>query len=149
MIVSVDRDNLMQAAAVHAASWKESHRAVCAHAFVEAHTPERQAAYMLEKMRGGSRFFMLVANGPVGVVSVTGDVIGDLYVLPEQQGKGFGTELLSFAAAACGGTPTLWILETNAKAERFYRKAGFQRTGTVYAEEGRIAEIELSGPVRS
>ncbi len=144
MIVEVDRSNLDQAAAVHAASWKASHRPFCSPEFVELHTPERQKAYLQSRMAGGGRLYMLVEDAPVGVVSVTGSLIGDLYVLPERQNMGFGTKLLQFAVRQCPQTPTLWILEDNDRAKRFYRRAGFRETGRVHTVRGGLAEIELS-----
>ena len=53
-------------------------------------------------------------------VSVTENLIEDLYVLPEYQGRGYGTQLLRFAMAACTGRPSLWVLESNAGARRLY-----------------------------
>lgn len=144
MIVKVDRNNLDQAAAVHAAAWKDSHRSFCSPEFVALHTPERQKAYLQSKITDGGRIYMLVEDAPVGIVSVTGSLIGDLYVLPEKQDMGFGTKLLQFAVRQCPQTPTLWILENNDRAKRFYRRAGFRETGRVHTVKGGLAEIEFS-----
>ena len=46
MIVPVTEENLMDAARVHAAAWRESHRDICAPEFVAAHTARRQADYL-------------------------------------------------------------------------------------------------------
>ena len=83
MITPVDKANIMQAAAIHAISWQASHRAFCAPDFVEKHTPERQLEYLQSKMKNGSKVYMLVDEKPVGIVSVTGSLIEDLYVLPD------------------------------------------------------------------
>ena len=144
MIVAVDETNLLQAATVHAIAWQDSHRAFCAPGFVEQHTPQRQQEYLRRKMEGGSRLFMLVEGEPVGIVSVNGSLIEDLYVLPDKQGRGFGTELLRYAISRCAGTPTLWILENNTGAERLYHRMGFRRTGRVIAGAGGLDEIELA-----
>ena len=143
MIFSVDNTNVYAAAGVHSASWRESHRSFCAPYFIARHTPERQREYIGKKMRSGSRFYMLVDGGPVGIVSVTGDLIEDLYVLPEKQGMGYGTELLRFAVEKCRGIPTLWILENNVKAAGFYRRKGFRETGRIKAVADGINEIEF------
>ncbi len=143
MIVPVDASNIADAAAVHAAAWRASHCAFCTPEFVALHTAERQAAYLQTKLDAGSRFFLLVDDQPVGVVSVTGDLIEDLYVLPEQQGRGYGTKLLRFAAAICPGTPMLWILENNAGARRLYARLGFFETGNRKVTPGGLDEIEL------
>ena len=144
VIVSVDGDNLSRAAEVHATAWRASHRAFCTPDFVEQHTQARQSAYILEKMNAGSAFYMLVEDRPVGVVSVTGSLIEDLYVLPDAQNRGLGTRLLRFAMERCAGTPTLWILENNVGAERLYRRHGFRRTGRTNAITAALNEIELA-----
>ena len=144
MITAVDSANIREAAAVHSASWQASHRAFCAPDFVARHTPERQMEYLQKKMAGGSRLFMLLADGPVGLVSVTGSLIEDLYVLPDRQNRGFGTRLLQFAIAQCPGVPTLWILENNAGAERLYRRMGFRETGRRNAITDKLSEIEFA-----
>lgn len=144
MIIPVDPSNLMEAAAVHAAAWQASHRAFCTPEFAESHTTERQAAYLQRKLDAKSRIFLLVDDGPKGVVSVTGSLIEDLYVLPEEQGKGYGTKLLRFAAAVSTGMPSLWILENNAGARRLYTRLGFFETGNRKITPGGLDEIEFA-----
>ena len=145
MIAAVDHTNLHQAAVVHSVSWKESHRSFCPPAFIERHSPENQEEYMREKMDAGSEFFLLYAGEePVGVVSVTGNLIADLYVLPDRRNAGYGTTLLRFAIGRCRGTPTLWILENNKNAGRLYRRMGFRKTGTVREGINRLDEIEYA-----
>ena len=143
MIVSVDQTSLSQAAAVHAASWQASHRSFCSAEFVEKHTLQRQREYLARKMAGGSRLYMLVEDEPVGIVSVTGDLIEDLYVLPDRQNMGYGTRLLRYAIGQCAGIPTLWILENNTGAERLYLRLGFRRTGRIHAITEELDEVEF------
>ena len=144
MIVPVDETNLPQAAVIHSVSWKESHRAFCASDFIEAHTPDRQREYLSAKMKNGAQLFMLVEDGPVGIVSVTGGLIEDLYVLPDRQNRGYGTALLRYAVSRCTGTPTLWILENNVNAGRLYRRMGFRETGRKNAITNGLDEIEFA-----
>ena len=144
MIITIDESNLLEAAAIHSVSWQDSHRSFCSPVFIALHTPERQREYLRGKMDKGSRVYMLVKDRPVGVVSVTGSLIEDLYILPEMQNKGYGTELLQFAISLCPDTPTLWILENNVGAARLYRRMGFKETGNVNAITDKLAEIEFS-----
>lgn len=144
MIVPVNKSNIDEAARIHAVSWQESHRTFCSAAFIAQHTPEQQKQYLLDKMKNGSRVYLLIGAQPAGVVSVTGSLIEDLYVLPEMQNRGYGTALLKFAITQCAGTPTLWILENNMCAERLYHRLGFQRTGRTNALTEKLAEIELA-----
>ena len=145
MIAAVDQANLHQAAVVHSVSWKESHRSFCPPSFIERHSPENQEEYMREKMDAGSEFFLLYdGEEPVGVVSVTGNLIADLYVLPDRRNAGYGTALLRFAIGRCRGTPTLWILENNENAGRLYRRMGFRKTGTIREGMNQLDEIEYA-----
>ena len=144
MIISVNEQNIMDAAIIHSISWRESHRDFCTPEFIEIHSPERQLRYIRDKMDKGTRFFMLVDEAPVGVVSVTENLIEDLYVLPEKQNMGYGTELLQFAVGQCPDTPSLWILENNVNAERLYRRMGFTKTGRINAITDELAEIEMA-----
>lgn len=144
MIVLVNENNIQKAAEVHSLSWKESHRSFCTPEFVEEHNPEHQGIYLRSKIQQGSKVFMLVADEPVGIVSVTGNLIEDLYVLPSRQNHGYGSYLLRFAITQSDTTPALWILENNTRAERLYYRFGFRRTGRVNAITDRLNEIELA-----
>ena len=145
LIPALDEAALRRAAEVHAVSWQDSHRSFCPPGFVAAHTPERQYRYLAEKAASGSRIFLLLREGenPIGVVTVTGDLIADLYILPEERNKGYGTVLLQYAMGQCAGSPTLWILENNDRARDFYLKAGFRETGNRQVITDRLDEIEF------
>lgn len=143
MIVSVTPQNLMQAARVHAESWRESHREFCSPDFVAAHTPQRQADYLARERQQGKELWMLVLEEPVGLVSVWDSLIENLYVLPARQRQGYGSSLLDFAIAHCAGTPTLWILSNNHRARCFYEKHGFQFTGRTHSLSGGLSELEM------
>ena len=143
MIIPVDETNLFQAASIHSISWKESHRAFCTPDFIELHTPDRQMEYLRKKMSCGTKLYMLVDEKPVGIVSVTGSLIEDLYIHPDMQNMGYGTKLLQYAIAQCADTPTLWILENNKRAERLYRRMGFKETGRKNLITHGLDEIEF------
>ena len=143
-IILVDKTNILQAALIHSIAWQESHRAFCAPDFIEKHTPERQREYLRSKMSDGTRVFMLVDEKPVGIVSITGNLIEDLYVLPDMQNRGYGTELLRFAIGLCTAIPVLWILENNAGARRLYHRMGFRETGRRHSITDGLDEIELA-----
>lgn len=142
-IVLVTEENLRQAAAVHAVSWRESHRDICSAEFVAAHTTERQMDYIRREMARGKRFFLLEDEVAVAVVSRQGSVIGDLYVDPSVQGKGYGTALLKFAMAQCQEVPVLWVLSTNERAARLYQRIGFSATGRQKVLSAALREIEM------
>ena len=143
MILSVTEETLLTAAAIHAEAWQESHRSFCSEAFVKAHTPQGQKALFQQEMQAGMALYMLVKEYPVGVVSVKEDLIENLYVLPAEQNKGYGTELLHFAMAQCRGTPRLWILDNNHRALAFYGKHGFRLTGKSSPLSEQLSELEM------
>ena len=143
MIIPVDETNLLQAAAIHSTSWKESHRAFCTPDFIDLHSPDRQREYLNSKMNSGTKIYLLVEEKPVGIVSVTNSLIEDLYVLPDMQNMGYGTKLLQYAMDQCEDTPVLWILENNQGAERLYQRMGFRKTGRRNPITDELDEIEF------
>ena len=143
MIKLVTQSDLMQAAMVHSESWKESHKDLCSAGFLEAHTPERQKSYLEAEMEQGAQIYMLVDQKPVGIVSVQGCLIANLYVLPSEQNKGYGTRLLAFAVTKCQGPPSLWVLSSNQRAQKFYERNGFCPTGAVVQHTDTLWELEF------
>lgn len=156
MIIEVDNDNVATAAMIHSASWADSHRSFCSEDFIGLHSSAHQEAYLRNGMLGGKKVYMLIASGkpapaetsgvgrPVGIVSVTENLIEDLYVLPDEQRKGFGTQLLMFAMRRCRVVPTLWILENNVRAYSLYSKYGFCKTGRRNRLSDSLWEIEMA-----
>ena len=144
MIIPVDQTNLDQAAVIHSGSWKEAHRSFCSPDFIDMHSPERQRVYLSDKMKNGAQIYMLTDGKPLGIVSVTNSLIEDLYVLPEEHNKSYGTKLLQFAIDRCADIPTLWILENNVNAERLYRRMGFTETGKKKMVTDGLDEVEFT-----
>lgn len=145
-IIPVCDENLAVAGAIHSESWRASHRSFCTPEFVAAHTPEVQTAYLRREMAAGKDVYLLIDGEAAGIVSVWGNVIENLYVLPELQGRGYGTALLEFAAGKCAGVPTLWVLSNNENALYLYRKRGFRQTGGRKALKGGLCELEMHRP---
>ena len=69
--------------------------------------------------------FILVKNGEVK----------KLFVEPILQGQGLGAKLLEYAVEHMGAN-TLWALEKNTRAIRFYQRHGFHLTGERQLEDG-------------
>lgn len=145
MIVEVTKDNIIDAAKIHSLSWKDSHRSFCSSGFIAIHSVEHQIDYLNDEIKQGKKVFMLVLDKPVGIVSIWNDLIENLYVLPEEQCKGYGTGLLLFAIKQCKEKPSLWILDNNHGAYKLYTKHGFKKTGKVnlISKENNIYEEEM------
>ena len=80
-----------------------------------------------------------------GFIHIAGQQILELYVDGFFSNHGIGSQLLTFAVREYGCT-TVWVLEKNTKARRFYRKHGFVATGESKLEEGTdqyIIELSL------
>ena len=142
--VEVTEMNIADAGRIHSESWKESHRSFCSAEFVEKHTPAAQAEYLLREMNAGKSIYMLIDKYPVGIVSVHGSLIENLYVLPSEQRKRYGSQLLDYAIRHCSGTPCLWILNNNVGAYRLYTKNGFKGTGNRKQLNDTKCEMELA-----
>ena len=143
MIIEVNQKNICYAAEINSESWKNSHKQYCSHEFVELHSIEYQEKYLRDQIRNGKNVYMLVEDRYIGIVSIKENLIENLYILPNEQRKGYGTLLLKFAVGKCKGTPTLWILENNMKAYNLYSKYGFYKTGNRSQLSASIFEIEM------
>ena len=145
-IVKVSEENIAEAGKVHSESWKESHRSFCSTDFVERHSPEAQTDYLRAEIAEGKSIFMLLDDEPVGIVSVHGELIENLYVLSSAQRRGYGSRLLEHALKLCSGSAKLWILNTNLAAFSLYSKYGFRFTGVKKPLKNGMyeAEMELS-----
>lgn len=142
-IIEVTEATLPDAGYVHAESWKASHRSFCSAAFVEKHTPAAQTEYLRREMDVGKNVYMLVDEHPVGIVSVHSSMIENLYVLPGEQRKGYGSLLLRYAIRQCEESAALWMLNTNTDARRLYERHGFRVTGNRKPLKKDMYEIEM------
>ena len=76
------------------------------------------------------------------MVSVAGDLVENLYVLPDCWGRGYGTLLLEHALRQCRGTPRLTVLSSNGRALGWYLRRGFREAGRRALREG-LEEIDM------
>ena len=70
-----------------------------------------------------------------GFILVKDGEIKKLFVEPVLQGQGIGARLLEYAVEHLGAK-TLWALEKNEGAIRFYQRHGFRLTGEKQLEDG-------------
>ena len=72
------------------------------------------------------RVSLAVSDGRlVGTVTVSGDSINRLFVLPDEQGNGFGGELLRFAEAEIAKSYGTARLDSSLPAKQIYLKQGY------------------------
>jgi ribosomal protein S18 acetylase RimI-like enzyme len=78
-----------------------------------------------------------------------------IYLAPDAWGQGLGRELMAAALmqlAQLGyAEVTLWVLDTNARARRFYEAAGFRPDGAIKVDDSRgfpLTEVRYRRPLR-
>ena len=143
-IVKLAENNIRDAGKFHSKSWKESHKSFCSEEFIARHTEEAQTEYIRSEIAKGKDFYMLIGHIPIGIVSVCGSLIENLYVLPTEQRKGYGAMLLHYVLKQCRDIPSLWILSNNDRADAFYKKCGFIESGKKKQLRNDLFELELT-----
>jgi len=89
------------------------------------HTPEEDRWFYRERMFTTCTLWGAFDSGATtGVIAFHDDWIEQLYILPDAQGHGVGTELLDVAKHASDRLQ-LWTFQRNARARRFYEARGF------------------------
>ncbi|WP_169978812.1 GNAT family N-acetyltransferase [Microbispora sp. H10836] len=141
-------------AAVHVRSWQAAYPGLMPQAHLDGLTPAMRLP-VWERLLGESprRTEVLVAEvdgsvagfaafGPgrdddVGPASVA--EVSAIYLMPEVWGAGVGGRLMSAAldnlAAAGYEQATLWVVEGNDRARRFYERGGWRPDGAVQRDE--------------
>jgi GNAT superfamily N-acetyltransferase len=143
-------------ALVHVRSWQVAYRGLVPQDYLDGLDPEDRRRTWERGLatRQWPRSGTVVAEDDDGVVGfvyigpsqdddcgpATGQV-GALYSLSTVWGTGVGralmTEALARLAEAGYTEATLWVLDTNARARRFYEAAGWKPDGAVMVDESR------------
>jgi GNAT superfamily N-acetyltransferase len=136
-------------AEVHVASWRHAYRGVLPDEYLDRLSvddreamwlrafadPDPKSGALVAEMNG--RIVGFASFGPSrdeGVADGTGEVPA-IYVEPVALGTGVGRELFETVTQALRDAgfarATLWVLEANVSARRFYEKAGWAWDGAV------------------
>ena len=136
-------------AAIHVRAWQAAYRGLLSEDYLEGlSVPDREMKWRLALTTQREKQFALLALGrrkvPVGfasggpsqdkdVPSQTGEIYA-VYLEPDVIGTGVGREVFARATGVLqvrGFTSaTLWVLEANERARRFYEAAGWQPDGS-------------------
>jgi GNAT superfamily N-acetyltransferase len=104
------------------------HRAAFDHALpwlTDLHTPDEDRWFYRERVFRGCQVHGAFEGGALAaIVAFRSGWIDQLYVLPEVQGRGVGSELLQVAKRAFDCLQ-LWTFQRNLAARRFYEARGF------------------------
>jgi GNAT superfamily N-acetyltransferase len=146
-----------QIAVVHVRSWQGAYRGLLPQAYLDGLDPaqrvgrwERSLAEADEASTGvlvadaGGTVLGFVAYSP----SRDGDAdpsrvgeVGAIYLLPSAWGKGVGRQLVDAALLRLAGAGfdwvTLWVLDSNIRARRFYEAGGWVPDGALKRDESR------------
>jgi GNAT superfamily N-acetyltransferase len=146
----------MPIAEIHVRSWQAGYRGLIPQDYLDGLDPaarvdaRRRTLQEADLPRSGT--LVATDNGRViGFAHIgpardedAGQAAGEvwaIYLAPGAWGKGCGRELMSAALAelARGGYQhaTLWVLDTNARARRFYDAAGFRPDGAEKTDDSR------------
>ncbi len=143
-------------AAVHVRSWQAAYRGIVPDAVLNSLSVERRAAFWADTitdLQPPTGIWVAEHDGAVaGFVHVrrskdhgaepsVGEV-GAIYLIPEAWSRGLGRALLDTAVVELGRNgfeaATLWVFRDNARARRFYERAG-------WAPDGEAKSIEIGG----
>lgn len=133
-------------AAIHVRSWRATYRGLLSDQYLEREvendrervwrhrfdelTPDAFAVFLAEDAEVPIGFACVMLQAPV-----TSGLVENLHVVPEQQGKGVGRQLMAEAARwvvdrAPDASLHLWVMERNVDARRFYESLrAIEQTG--------------------
>jgi putative acetyltransferase len=104
------------------------HRTSFSHALPKLaglHTPEQDRTFYRMQVFPACQVWGAEKQSKlVGIIAFREDWIDQLYVLPDAQGRGVGSDLLEIAQEAFPML-NLWTFQCNARARRFYELNGF------------------------
>ncbi len=149
-------------AEVHVRSWQAAYRGQIPDDHLDSLSIERRASVWKEmlgrEMPDAGAFVLEDGGGILGFAHVspsrdadapasTGELTA-IYLAPDRRGRGGGRLLIDIAItslrAAGFRRVTLWVLDSNAAARRFYERAGWMADGGVKTDDrGSFALVEL------
>ncbi len=140
-IIKAKQEHLHDIAFVQVMSWKTAYIGIIPDDYLEKLTVEKKAEFISKiiSKRIAEYYLMYDEDKPIGVFvyckSLDKDTndetaeVSAIYFLPEYWGKGLGTKFLNFGLGEIKSTGykkvTLWVLEKNECARKFYEKNGF------------------------
>jgi ribosomal protein S18 acetylase RimI-like enzyme len=131
-----------------AALWWRSRTADPAQLPAPAHSPEEVRRWFAEVLLPDGQTWVALAEkdgGVVGVLTLDGDDLDQLYVAPERASQGVGSMLVDLAKALRPDGLALWTFQSNTRAQRFYARRGFtevRRTDGA-ANEEHVPDIRM------
>lgn len=121
---------------VHSSAWKSAYRGIIPDDYIDSDTASKRTEEFLESLKDDKcTYFILEESGnAAGIVKTREEnntlEIESIYILNECRGKGVGRQFMDFIKTYKPyDCITLWVLEANTKARRFYEQNGFVLNG--------------------
>jgi ribosomal protein S18 acetylase RimI-like enzyme len=148
-------EDAAQIADVHVRSWQGAYRGLMPQQYLDGLDPAARAEMWatIASRADGVRSGVLVAEDETAVAAFlsfgptrddgqdpgrTGEIAA-IYAAPDAWGTGCGRDLMTSALEILGRAGyeqvTLWVLDTNTRAQRFYEAAGFRFDGAEQVDE--------------
>ena len=131
---------------IHSASWRKAYKGIIPDEILDSFTPEKRESFFRSALTEGWEEDAIIFNGnqPLGLISIgksrDSDLPGDcgeiwgIYLLPEYWNQGIGSKLIDWGIDELKKRSyvhvSLWVLEENMNARRFYERKGFIHDGT-------------------
>ena len=90
--------------------------------FLNHHSDEN----ILSDIKEEKVYLLISDNEPAGTVTLSGNEIDRLFVLPGYQKKGYGTKLIDFAEETIGKEYDIIMLDASLVPKKMYLKRGFE-----------------------
>lgn len=121
--------------------WRQSKERAIAQK--EMHSFEEHVFFLNNILNKNNKIYIGIDNNKVvGMIAFNENVIYQLYIDIDYQGKGLGRRFLELAKANSKGSLTLFTFEVNHRAQRFYEKNGFKIIGRGYENEENLDDIK-------
>ncbi len=132
---------------IHSQSWKMAYKKIIPDLILDNMSAEKREKYFYKALSEKLEEDVLIfkQNNPVGFMTLGkcrdedydsswGEICG-IYLLPTYWNQGIGTELIKWGINELKNKAftkiSLWVLEENTNARKFYEKIGFQHDGII------------------
>lgn len=142
-----DISDSKELANIHSSSWKIAYKGIVPDEILENITVEKREKYFEKALSEGWEEDAIIYNDneAVGLICIgkcrdedkngTYGEIWGIYLLPDYWHRGIGLKLINWGLNELYKRKykkvTLWVLEGNFNARRFYEKVGFKHDGTI------------------
>ncbi len=136
--------DISRQAIIHSTSFRKAYENIIPESFLKDFTPEKREVFFRNEFEKYKDTYIIETdNEIIGFSTIgktrdkneinTGEIWG-IYLHPDYWEKGYGTKLLNYLIEILKkrgfNEITLWVLEENLPARKFYEKNGFQFDGT-------------------